>query len=76
MITLKYVWNAFSFPTVVPNLWNVDGEVTVTEQKPGEVAEELASAYERKLIEVRLREAAPSLRMGCPGDFPETGPAC
>ncbi|XP_035876813.1 sorting nexin-29 isoform X2 [Phyllostomus discolor] len=37
---------------VVPNLWNVDGEVTVTEQKPGEVAEELASSYERKLIEV------------------------
>ncbi|XP_004692176.1 PREDICTED: sorting nexin-29 [Condylura cristata] len=37
---------------VVPNLWNVDGEVTVTEQKPGEVAEELASTYERKLIEV------------------------
>ncbi|XP_023385406.1 sorting nexin-29 isoform X2 [Pteropus vampyrus] len=36
---------------VVPNLWNVDGEVTVTEQKPGEVAEELASSYERKLIE-------------------------
>ncbi|KAM9057047.1 sorting nexin-29 isoform 2-T2 [Megaptera novaeangliae] len=37
---------------VVPNLWNVDGEVTVTDQKPGEVAEELASSYERKLIEV------------------------
>ncbi|XP_007534686.2 sorting nexin-29 isoform X1 [Erinaceus europaeus] len=37
---------------VVPNLWNIDGEVTVTEQKPGEVAEELASSYERKLIEV------------------------
>uniref|UniRef100_A0A2K5C7V1 Sorting nexin 29 n=2 Tax=Aotus nancymaae TaxID=37293 RepID=A0A2K5C7V1_AOTNA len=37
---------------VVPNLWSVDGEVTVTEQKPGEVAEELASSYERKLIEV------------------------
>ncbi|VFV40130.1 sorting nexin-29-like [Lynx pardinus] len=36
----------------VPNLWNVDGEVAVTEQKPGEVAEELASSYERKLIEV------------------------
>lgn len=43
-----------SFPKVVPNLWNVDGDVTVTEQKPGEVAEELASSYERKLIEVRL----------------------
>lgn len=41
------------FPKVVPNLWNVDGEVTVPEQKPGEVAEELASSYERKLIEVR-----------------------
>ncbi|XP_076997878.1 sorting nexin-29 isoform X2 [Tamandua tetradactyla] len=37
---------------VGPNLWNVDGEVTVSEQKPGEVAEELASSYERKLIEV------------------------
>lgn len=37
---------------VVPNLWNVDGEVTVAEQRPGEVAEELASSYERKLIEV------------------------
>nr|XP_058894651.1 sorting nexin-29 isoform X2 [Kogia breviceps] len=37
---------------VVPNLWNVDGEVTVSDQKPGEVAEELASSYERKLIEV------------------------
>uniref|UniRef100_A0A8D1DK76 Sorting nexin 29 n=1 Tax=Sus scrofa TaxID=9823 RepID=A0A8D1DK76_PIG len=36
----------------VPNLWNVDGEVAVTEQKPGEVSEELASSYERKLIEV------------------------
>lgn len=37
---------------VVPSLWNVDAEVTVPEQKPGEVAEELASSYERKLIEV------------------------
>ncbi|KAF0876700.1 SNX29 protein, partial [Crocuta crocuta] len=37
---------------VVPNLWSADGEVTVPEQKPGEVAEELASSYERKLIEV------------------------
>lgn len=37
---------------VVPSLWNVDGEVTVPEQRPGEVAEELASSYERKLIEV------------------------
>ncbi|NP_001390166.1 sorting nexin-29 isoform 5 [Mus musculus] len=36
----------------VPSLWNVDAEVTVPEQKPGEVAEELASSYERKLIEV------------------------
>ena len=40
----------FLFPKVVPNLWNVDGEVTVPEQKPGEVAEELASSYERKLL--------------------------
>ncbi|XP_049758648.1 sorting nexin-29 isoform X3 [Elephas maximus indicus] len=37
---------------VVPHLWNGDGEVTVTDQRPGEVAEELASSYERKLIEV------------------------
>ncbi|XP_027694889.1 sorting nexin-29 isoform X1 [Vombatus ursinus] len=37
---------------VVPNLWNTDGEVTVPEQKPVEVSEELASSYERKLIEV------------------------
>ncbi|GAB1300010.1 Sorting nexin-29 [Apodemus speciosus] len=37
---------------VVPSLWNVDAEVAVPEQKPGEVAEELASSYERKLIEV------------------------
>ncbi|XP_055453744.1 sorting nexin-29 [Psammomys obesus] len=37
---------------VVPSLWNADAEVTVPEQKPGEVAEELASSYERKLIEV------------------------
>ncbi|XP_031220445.1 sorting nexin-29 [Mastomys coucha] len=37
---------------VVPSLWNVDAEVTVPEQKPGEAAEELASSYERKLIEV------------------------
>ncbi|KAG5195062.1 hypothetical protein JEQ12_012351, partial [Ovis aries] len=39
---------------VVPNLWNIDGEVTVPEQKPGEVAEELASSYERKLIEIEF----------------------
>lgn len=50
-----------SFPKVVPNFWNVDGEVTVTEQKPGEVAEELASSYERKLIEVRLVASVHSL---------------
>uniref|UniRef100_F7DKV1 Sorting nexin 29 n=1 Tax=Ornithorhynchus anatinus TaxID=9258 RepID=F7DKV1_ORNAN len=37
---------------VVPNLWNAEGEVTVPEQKPEEVNEELASSYERKLIEV------------------------
>lgn len=47
-----------SFSKVVPNLWSVDGEVTVTEQKPGEIAEELASSYERKLIEVRPVESA------------------
>ena len=54
MITVKIFMECLSFPKVVPNLWNVDGDVTVTEQKPGEVAEELASSYERKLIEVRL----------------------
>ncbi|XP_054991550.1 sorting nexin-29 isoform X2 [Sorex araneus] len=37
---------------VTPSLWSVDGEVPAPEQKPGEVAEELASSYERKLIEV------------------------
>ncbi|KAL0617554.1 hypothetical protein AAY473_014420 [Plecturocebus cupreus] len=42
--------------SIVPNLWSVDGEVAVTEQKPGEVAEELASSYERKLIEVMEEE--------------------
>lgn len=57
MITIKIFIECLSFPKVVPNLWNVDGEVTVTEQKPGEVAEELASSYERKLIEVRLAES-------------------
>lgn len=57
-----------SFPKVVPNLWNVDGEVTVTDQKPGEVAEELASSYERKLIEVRVAEFAFTPDIGCFGD--------
>uniref|UniRef100_A0A5F9DV21 Sorting nexin 29 n=1 Tax=Oryctolagus cuniculus TaxID=9986 RepID=A0A5F9DV21_RABIT len=37
---------------VVPNLWSVDGDVPVAAQKPGEATEELASSYERKLIEV------------------------
>ncbi|XP_040829245.1 sorting nexin-29 [Ochotona curzoniae] len=37
---------------VVPNLWSMDGEVTAAAQKPGEATEELASSYERKLIEV------------------------
>ncbi|XP_044515111.1 sorting nexin-29 isoform X2 [Gracilinanus agilis] len=41
---------------VVPNLWNIDGEVTVPEQKPVEVSEELASSYERKLIEPAKNE--------------------
>ncbi|XP_074136689.1 sorting nexin-29 isoform X3 [Sminthopsis crassicaudata] len=40
---------------VVPNLWNIDGDVTVPEQKPVEVNEELASSYERKLIEIVLQ---------------------
>lgn len=54
MVTVKIFMGFLCFPKAVPNLWNVDGEVAVTEQKPGEVAEELASSYERKLIEVRL----------------------
>lgn len=63
LITVKIFMECLSFPKVVPNLWNVDGEVTVTEQKPGEVAEELASSYERKLIEVRLAESVCLLLM-------------
>lgn len=50
---LKHLPECLSFPKVVPSHWNVDAEVAVPEQKPGEVAEELASSYERKLIEVR-----------------------
>lgn len=44
------------------------------EQKPGEVAEELASSYERKLIEVGLAASVRLLR--CFGDIAWTGPAC
>ena len=51
---VKYLSECLSLPKAVPSLWNVDAEVTVPVQKPGEVAEELASSYERKLIEVRL----------------------
>lgn len=68
--------DCLSLPKVVPSLWNVDGEVTVTEQKPAEVAEELASSYERKLIEVRLGKAALAAGSGCFGGFPELGPVC
>ncbi|KAM9372567.1 sorting nexin-29 [Phaethornis superciliosus] len=37
---------------VLPNIWSTDGEFTVPEQKQVESNEELASSYERKLIEV------------------------
>ncbi|XP_027741249.1 sorting nexin-29 isoform X2 [Empidonax traillii] len=37
---------------VLPNLWSTDGEFTIPEQKQVENNEELASSYERKLIEV------------------------
>lgn len=76
MITVKILMECLSFPKVVPNLWNVDGEVTVTDQKPGEVAEELASSYERKLIEVRVAESAFIPDIGCFGGFSDRGPAC
>ncbi|KAM7007243.1 sorting nexin-29 [Passerculus sandwichensis] len=37
---------------VLPNIWSTDGEFTIPEQKQAENNEELASSYERKLIEV------------------------
>uniref|UniRef100_A0A8C0UGW2 Sorting nexin 29 n=1 Tax=Cyanistes caeruleus TaxID=156563 RepID=A0A8C0UGW2_CYACU len=37
---------------VLPNIWSTDGEFTIPEQKQVEDNEELASSYERKLIEV------------------------
>uniref|UniRef100_A0A8C0FSL9 Sorting nexin 29 n=1 Tax=Bubo bubo TaxID=30461 RepID=A0A8C0FSL9_BUBBB len=37
---------------VLPNIWTTDGELTIPEQKQVENNEELASSYERKLIEV------------------------
>nr|XP_014347369.1 PREDICTED: sorting nexin-29-like [Latimeria chalumnae] len=37
---------------VLPNLWNTDGDLTVSESKSSLDNEELASSYERKLIEV------------------------
>ena len=73
---IKLLMEFFIFLKVVPNLWNVDGEVTVPEQKPGEVAEELASSYERKLIEVRLMASMCIPDVGCLEDFSDTGPAC
>lgn len=76
MITVKIFMECLFSPKVVPNLWNVDGEVTVAEQKPGEVAEELASSYERKLIEVRLGVCAFITDVSYLGDFPGIGPAC
>ncbi|XP_053131804.1 sorting nexin-29 isoform X2 [Hemicordylus capensis] len=36
----------------LPNLWNVESELTIPEQKQVENNEELANSYERKLIEV------------------------
>ncbi|XP_061455542.1 sorting nexin-29 isoform X2 [Rhineura floridana] len=37
---------------VLPNLWNMDSEFAIPEQKQVENNEELANSYERKLIEV------------------------
>uniref|UniRef100_A0A669QTQ4 Sorting nexin 29 n=1 Tax=Phasianus colchicus TaxID=9054 RepID=A0A669QTQ4_PHACC len=37
---------------VLPNIWSTDGELSIPEQKQVENNEELASSYERKLIEV------------------------
>ncbi|XP_029432962.1 sorting nexin-29 isoform X2 [Rhinatrema bivittatum] len=37
---------------IMPNLWNIEGEVTIPEVKPVVENDELASCYERKLIEV------------------------
>uniref|UniRef100_A0A8B9D2Z2 Sorting nexin 29 n=1 Tax=Anser brachyrhynchus TaxID=132585 RepID=A0A8B9D2Z2_9AVES len=37
---------------VLPNIWSTDGEFTIPDQKQVENNEELASSYERKLIEV------------------------
>ncbi|NXG29917.1 SNX29 protein, partial [Dromaius novaehollandiae] len=37
---------------VLPNIWSTDAEFTIPEQKQAENNEELASSYERKLIEV------------------------
>ncbi|XP_067162587.1 sorting nexin-29 isoform X1 [Apteryx mantelli] len=37
---------------VLPNIWSTDAEFTIPEQKQVENNEELASSYERKLIEV------------------------
>uniref|UniRef100_G1MQG8 PX domain-containing protein n=1 Tax=Meleagris gallopavo TaxID=9103 RepID=G1MQG8_MELGA len=42
----------FKFVSVLPNIWSTDGELTIPEQKQVENNEELASSYERKLIEV------------------------
>ncbi|KAJ6640451.1 hypothetical protein lerEdw1_013726, partial [Lerista edwardsae] len=37
---------------VLPNLWNMESDLTIPEQKQVENHEELANSYERKLIEV------------------------
>lgn len=44
----------YLFVIVLPNIWSTDGEFTIPEQKQAENNEELASSYERKLIEVKF----------------------
>lgn len=43
----------YLFILVLPNIWSTDGEFTIPDQKQAENNEELASSYERKLIEVK-----------------------
>lgn len=49
LFNLRYL-----FVIVLPNIWSTDGEFTIPEQKQVENNEELASSYERKLIEVKF----------------------
>lgn len=46
------IWGISLF-LVLPNIWSTDGELNIPEQKQVENNEELASSYERKLIEVK-----------------------